>query len=546
MTAQDLVLAGSYDYRLVAVSVVIAVTASYTALDLAGRVTAARGWARLVWLAGGATAMGIGIWSMHYTGMLAFSLPIPVEYHWPTVLLSLLAGILSSAFALVVVSRGRMGALRAVAASILIGGGIVVLHYTGMAAMRMAAMCHYSPPLVALSVVAASSRKKISLWLVILFRDVPSGLRLRKVASAVVMGTAIFTMHYTAMAAASFTRETGNPDLSHAVSISTLGAVGIGIATLMVLGLAMLTSVVDRLQERRTLLDELFEQAPQALALMNADKRVVRVNREFTRIFGYTQQESAGRRLMDLIVPTDFRDEFQKYTELAAHGRRVDAEGIRQRKDGSTLHVLIADVPVSMPGGKIAIYGIYHDITERKRAEEALRASEERWRAMFENSAVGIALTNPDGLFIATNRAYREMVGYTDEELRALSYTDITYEEDRQPNGELAWELWEGRIPQFKHEKRYRRKDGRLIWVRNTVSLAPGSETVPRFAMAIVEDVTERKQAEEALRQSEDRYRDLVEHSQDLLCMHNLEGRLLSVNRAAAEALGYEPHALSR
>jgi len=503
MTAQDLVLAGSYDYRLVAVSVVIAVTASYTALDLAGRVTAARGWARLVWLAGGATAMGIGIWSMHYTGMLAFSLPIPVEYHWPTVLLSLLAGILSSAFALVVVSRGRMGALRAVAASILIGGGIVVLHYTGMAAMRMAAMCHYSPPLVALSVVLAIACSLISLWLVFLFRDEPSGLRLRKVASAVVMGTAIFTMHYTAMAAASFTRETGNPDLSHAVSISTLGAVGIGIATLMVLGLAMLTSVVDRLQERRTLLDELFEQAPQALALMNADKRVVRVNREFTRIFGYTQQESAGRRLMDLIVPTDFRDEFQKYTELAAHGRRVDAEGIRQRKDGSTLHVLIADVPVSMPGGKIAIYGIYHDITERKRAEEALRASEERWRAMFENSAVGIALTNPDGLFIATNRAYREMVGYTDEELRALSYTDITYEEDRQPNGELAWELWEGRIPQFKHEKRYRRKDGRLIWVRNTVSLAPGTETVPRFGMAIVEDITEQKRAEEALRRSE-------------------------------------------
>lgn len=503
MSVQNLVLAGSYDYRLVAVSVVIAVTASYTALDLAGRVTAARRGARLAWLASGATAMGIGMWSMHYTGMLAFNLPIPIEYHWPTVLLSLLAGILSSAFALVVVSRGSMGALRAVAASILIGGGIVALHYTGMAAMRMAAICHYSPRLVALSLVLAIACSLISLWLTFLFRDEPSGLRLRKAASAVVMGTAIFTMHYTAMAAASFTREAANPDLSHAVSISTLGAAGIAIATLMVLGIAMLTSVVDRLQEQRTLLDELFEQAPQALALMNADNRVVRVNREFTRTFGYTPQETRGRRLSDLIVPTDVQDELTEDAAFSAHGKRVDVESDRRRKDGSRLRVLIVRVPFSMPGGKTAIYGIYHDITERKRAEEALRASEERWRAIFENSAVGIALTNPDGIFIATNRAYQEMVGYSDDELRALSYMDITYEEDRQANGELAWKLWEGKIPKFKHEKRYRRKDGGLIWVRNTVSLAPGTETVPRFGMAIVEDITEQKRAEEALRRSE-------------------------------------------
>src|SRR5229473_3764945 len=187
MTAQDLVLAGSYDYRLVAISVVIAVTASYTALDLAGRVTAARGWAWLARLIGGATAMGIGIWSMHYTGMLAFSLPIPIEYDWPTVLLSLLAGVLSSGFALLVVSRRKMGVLRAVAASIFMGAGIVTLHYTAMAAMRLSAMCQYSPLLVALSVVLAIVFSLIALRLAFLFRDEPTGRELRKLASAVLM-----------------------------------------------------------------------------------------------------------------------------------------------------------------------------------------------------------------------------------------------------------------------------------------------------------------------------------------------------------------------
>jgi two-component system, sensor histidine kinase and response regulator len=313
---------------------------------------------------------------MHYTGMLAFSLPIPIEYDWPTVLLSLLAGVLSSGFALLVVSRQRMGWTRALGASIFMGGGIVALHYTAMAAMRLSAMCHYSPPLVALSVVLAIACSLIALRLAFLFRDEPTGLRLRRFASAVVMGTAIYTMHYTAMAAASFTRSPAIPDLSHAVSISTIGTAGIALATMMVLGIAILTSLVDRRQEQRALLDELFEQAPQAITLMNADSRVVRVNREFTRIFGYTPQETLGRRLSDLIVPTELREEFERNKGLVAHGQRVEAEGVRQRKDGSRLRILIVRVPVSMPGGKIADYAIYHDITERKRAEEELRRRE--------------------------------------------------------------------------------------------------------------------------------------------------------------------------
>src|SRR6267142_110626 len=127
-------LIGSYNYALVALSVLIAMFASYAALDLAGRVTAAGGWTRAVWLLGGAGAMGTGIWSMHYIGMLAFILPIPVAYHWPTVLLSLFAAILASVVALGVVSRQKMGWFRALSGSVLMGAGIPGMHYTGMAA----------------------------------------------------------------------------------------------------------------------------------------------------------------------------------------------------------------------------------------------------------------------------------------------------------------------------------------------------------------------------------------------------------------------------
>src|SRR5438093_11751227 len=136
-------MTGSYDYRLVGLSVLIAICAAYAALDLAGRTTAAHGRIRLTWLAGGATAMGIGIWSMHYIGMLAFSLPVPVLYDWPTVLLSLLAAIFASAVALFIVSRQRMGWMRALIGSVIMGSGIAAMHYIGMAAMRLRGMCHY-------------------------------------------------------------------------------------------------------------------------------------------------------------------------------------------------------------------------------------------------------------------------------------------------------------------------------------------------------------------------------------------------------------------
>src|SRR5437899_401646 len=205
MVSPELVMVGSYDPTLVALSVVIAIFASYAALDLAGRVTSAHGRARSLWLSGRAIAMGIGIWSMHYIGMLAFRLPVPVQYDWPTVLLSLLAAVFASAVALFVVSRTMMGLFRASVGSIFMGGGIAAMHYTGMAAMRLPAMCHWSTSLVILSVVLAVGISFVALLLTFYFRQDTSPWSWPKVVSAVLMGAAIPVMHYTGMAAASFT-----------------------------------------------------------------------------------------------------------------------------------------------------------------------------------------------------------------------------------------------------------------------------------------------------------------------------------------------------
>ena len=516
MVTSGMVIVGSYDYHLVILSILIAILASYTALDLAGRVTASRGGARLFWLIGGAVSMGIGIWSMHYIGMAAFTLPVPVRYDWPTVLLSLLAGIFYSAVALLVVSRRKMGTRSALAGSLCMGGGIVTLHYTAMAAMRMPAMCRYSAALVALSVVFAVAGSLLSLWLAFFFRNEPGGRWLRKVGSALLMGAAIAGMHYTAMAAAGFSRSSMLPDLSHAIGISFLGSAGLGSVSAMVLGLTLLTSMVDRLQKQRTLLDELFEHAPQAVALTNADHRVLRVNREFSRVFGYKPQEALGRHLSELVVPDEWQEEAKKYWDLVARGQRVDAEGVRRRKDGSRLYVALVMVPFRVPGAETAVYAIYRDITQHKQAEDALRASEEQFRAAFENSAIGMAITNLEGCFVRVNRAFCDITGYSEAELRPLNWLSITYPDDRERNLDLRKRMLAGELPHFVVETRYITKRSDTVWVRNSTSLLRDSSGTPTNVIALVEDITERKRVEEELQASFDQLRALAARLQSV------------------------------
>src|SRR5512136_1502792 len=157
---------GSYDLRLAALSLTIAIIASYTALDLAGRVTPASSrLSRLLWSAGGAVAMGTGIWSMHFIAMLAFKLPVPVSYDVPLTLVSWADAILASGLALLLFSRPRLTVPVLSGGSAVMGLAIASMHYLGMAAVRVPAAVHYDPGLVALSVAIAMAASGAALWL---------------------------------------------------------------------------------------------------------------------------------------------------------------------------------------------------------------------------------------------------------------------------------------------------------------------------------------------------------------------------------------------
>jgi diguanylate cyclase (GGDEF)-like protein len=201
-------MSGSYSYWLVLLSVLVATLASYAALDLASRITAARGRAATFWLIGGAFSMGSGIWSMHFIGMLAFSLPVPMGYDVGITLLSMIIAVIVSGFALFMVSRATLTAKNLIWGGILMGLGIASMHYTGMAAMQTAPPIQYDPLLFAASIAIAIGASLAALWIAFTLRTDSVWMIYAKYAAAVVMGIAIAGMHYTAMAAANFAPDT--------------------------------------------------------------------------------------------------------------------------------------------------------------------------------------------------------------------------------------------------------------------------------------------------------------------------------------------------
>lgn len=249
----SMTLLSSYNPGLVTLSVLIAMVAAYTALDLAGRVHATAGRARWMWIIGGATAMGAGIWTMHFVGMLAFQLPMPIAYHAGLVTLSVLVAIGASTFALWMISRRDLGQLHLVVAALAMGAAIAGMHYVGMAAMHVDAELHYVRSLWWASIGIAVSASWVALNVArLLSTRETSRIRLIRAAAAVVMGFAIAGMHYTGMAAARFTTmahvAANNPGALAPVAL----AIAVATAGLMVAGLALMASMLDRILQART------------------------------------------------------------------------------------------------------------------------------------------------------------------------------------------------------------------------------------------------------------------------------------------------------
>jgi PAS domain S-box-containing protein len=383
---------GTHSIPLVWLSLVIAVCASYTALTLAGRVSVARGRARLAWLLGGSVAMGSGIWSMHFVAMLAFHLTVPIMYDVPLVGLSFLAAVGASAFALFVASRSNVGLGRLLGGGCCLGIAVVTMHYTGMAAVRVMGRLSYDPMLVGASVLIAITAATVALWLFLRLRndDTRRGRSLR-VGAAVVMGFAIAGMHYTAMAAAHFTGPMASAPASGEWVIGTTGlAVPVVMGAFLILTLTIAGSITDHwVRAKLAAAEALRESEERYRSVVSEIEEVIFrtdaagcwtfLNPAWTHITGFTVEESIGTAMQESAHP-DYRpasaSEFEGMAQRSADYCRYEILYVTKNGDARWVEVH-ARASRDAHGALTGTAGVIRDVTERRRADEQLRAARE-------------------------------------------------------------------------------------------------------------------------------------------------------------------------
>ena len=370
-----------YNHWIVALSYVIAVVASYVALDMASRVSASRGTkVANYWLIGGALAMGAGIWSMHFVGMLAFTLPIPIPYSISITFLSLVFAIAASGTALHAISHGSMDRRKLLTAGTVMGCGVALMHYTGMFALQITPRPSYHAGLFCLSVLIAILASIAALWVCFQLKsDTIATAFWKKSASALVMGIAIWGMHFTGMSAAIFDANSICSGTAQTIDSRWL-ATTVSLCTFFFLAATMLISLVDaKMSEHRTTLEaqseRFFNQSLNIICLCGPDGRFLRLNPAGWATLGYSREKLLANPFIEIIhaedrpaIDTAMRTPDWGKAALSVEGRCVCA-------DGSSKSLLWTITRSEDTGG---FYATGHNITERKLAEQELAKTYQR------------------------------------------------------------------------------------------------------------------------------------------------------------------------
>jgi PAS domain S-box-containing protein len=379
MIPEGSLLAGQYNLLAVAFSILIAILGAYVGLDLAAQVRASQGRARRAWLTGSTLAMGIAIWSMHYTGMLAFHLSVPVRYHVPTTVLSFLIAIVGSAIGLYAATGAQFGWRAETIAAFFIGAAIVGLHYTSMASMRAAAIQRHDSLSVVLSAVIAVGASLLSLLLTFRHPKNTWAITRNKAASALVMGAgAISAMHYTAMAGTRFFGAASRESFLHTVDVSPLGAAGITVVMAMVLAFMLLTAVMaqrlERAAEMERVNEALIDAIPQQIWSGPPDGTLDYCNQRWRSGTGLGLQDLRGDGWQAMLHPEDRDRVLKAWRESVATGTPYEQEERHRGVDGTYRWYLARGIPQRDAEGRIVRwYGTNTDIEARKHAEEELR-----------------------------------------------------------------------------------------------------------------------------------------------------------------------------
>src|SRR5215210_8052549 len=288
----------------------------------------------------------------------------------------------------------------------------------------------------------------------------------------------------------------------------------------------------------RTVLDAAFD----AIVTITPEGIVRWFNRGAERIFGYRAEEVIGQPVT-LLMPERYRElcvaglhRYLQTGEARVVGGTTELVGLR--KDGSEFPIEMS-LGETHEDGERLFTGVIRDVTERKRTEDALREMRDRFRSIFDHAPIGVAMVSLEGRYLQVNRSLCEILGYTEEELQALTWQEITHPDDLAASSAYAHRIVEGKIPRYHLDKRFLHADGNTVWASLSVSLVRDAEGEPLYFVSQIQDVTERKKFDSALRESEQRFRGSFESAATGMALVGTDGRFLRVNRSLSEIVGY-------
>jgi PAS domain S-box-containing protein len=232
------------------------------------------------------------------------------------------------------------------------------------------------------------------------------------------------------------------------------------------------------------------------LFVRRADGCILGANEAAAKNYGYSRDELLSLKIFDLRGPSGHSHTESQMAEADASGILFETEHLR--KDGTTFPVEVSSRGVAIGQSRVLL-SVVRDRTERKLAEEALRESEERFRSVFENAAVGMFVVHQDGRILQSNLAMQTMLGYNDDEFRSMRFADFTHPDDLEMSVRKLSQIYSPKRTEKHFDKRYLAKDGREIWAHVSVAMVDDGEGRPRYHVAVIEDITQRKLAEEAL-----------------------------------------------
>jgi two-component system sensor histidine kinase/response regulator len=284
---------------------------------------------------------------------------------------------------------------------------------------------------------------------------------------------------------------------------------------------------------------DLFENAQEPIYIHDLAGTYLAANKAAQDLVGYTRDEIIGKNILDFMAPEHARQVRANLSQRVG-GKELPMHEIEVlAKDGRSVPLEVSTRMIYENGVAVSVQGMARDITERKRAEEALKASETRFQSAFDHAPTGIALVTPTGRFLQVNQSFCGMVGYTGEELLALDFQFVTHPDDLAASCEILRQLIAGEFTTVQIEKRYVHKLGHEVSALTHLSLVADAQAKPLYVIAQMQDITERKRAEKALTQSEQRFRDLFENASDVIYTADFDGNFTSLNKSGERMTGY-------